>query len=203
MSLGEQFCLAVKGLPLQSAHKAFIFGTMRLPMNLTLDEVRATAPTYFHAYINKVPDGDLLSLYVNQEKGVDGFFHAMPEEKLSYRYAEGKWTPKEIIGHLVDAERVFQYRSLRFARGDRQELPGFDENDYIAAHNFDDWSLGDLLANFRVVRGAGITLYRALSEAELRATGIANGQEISVMAMLAINIGHVVHHLRVIEERYL
>jgi uncharacterized damage-inducible protein DinB len=118
-------------------------------------------------------------------------------------YAPGKWTFKEVLGHLVDDERIFAYRALCIARSDRHELPGFDENAYVAASVFERRSLGSLLAEYRAVRDASLAFFASLTADEWLRRGTVNGYEASVRGLAFHVAGHELHHMRVLEERYL
>lgn len=131
------------------------------------------------------------------------FVQNIPLDKFDYRYAEGKWTIKDIIQHLIDAERIFAYRALRFARNDKTKLPGFDENEYVNATNAIKRSIQDLLTELAVVRQATLSLYKSFSEEELLRIGTASDNPMSVRALGFVIIGHQNHHQRVFEERYL
>lgn len=131
------------------------------------------------------------------------FVQDIPMEKFDYQYAEGKWTIKDILQHLIDAERIFTYRALRFARNDKTDLPGFEENDYVNQARADERTIMQLLTELSAVRHATILLYKTFSEKELLRTGTANNNPMSVRALGFIIIGHQNHHQRVFRERYL
>jgi len=131
------------------------------------------------------------------------FVQNIPMDKFDYRYAEGKWTIKDIIQHIIDAERVFAYRALRFARNDKTALPGFEENDYVDEANGGKRSIMDLLNELSAVRYATIFLFKSFSEEQLLRIGIASNNPMSVRALGFIMIGHQNHHQKVFEERYL
>lgn len=140
------------------------------------------------------------------EVSVHNFIHfvrEIPMDKYDYRYAEGKWTIKEIIQHLIDAERVFAYRALRFARRDTTELPGFDENSYAANVDANWRGLQDLLTEMALVRQCTITLFKSFTADDLIQHGIASGKSVSVRALGFIIIGHQNHHMKIFKERYL
>jgi uncharacterized damage-inducible protein DinB len=124
-------------------------------------------------------------------------------DKFDYQYAEGKWTIKEIIQHLIDSERVFSYRALRISRNDKTPLPGFDENDYVSNSNGKERSLQSLLTEMAVVRQATLSLFNSFSQEQLTKIGIASNKEVSVRAIGFIIIGHQKHHQKVFSERYL
>jgi uncharacterized damage-inducible protein DinB len=131
------------------------------------------------------------------------FVQDIPMDKFDYRYAEGKWTIKDIIQHLIDAERIFAYRALRFARNDSTDLPGFEENDYVDEANANSRSIMDLLTEMSSVRHATLVLFKTFNEAQLLRIGTANNNKMSLRALGFVIIGHQNHHQRVFEERYL
>ncbi|MDH5414042.1 MAG: DinB family protein [Flavobacteriaceae bacterium] len=127
----------------------------------------------------------------------------LPSEKLLFSYAKGKWTIKEIIQHLIDAERIMAYRALRFARTDMTELPGFDENNYVLSSNGNKRTIGGLLKEMKLVRKTTILLFKNFEENDLMSLGVANGSNMSVRALGYIIAGHQLHHMKIIQERYL
>ena len=131
------------------------------------------------------------------------FVQNIPMDKFDYRYAEGKWTIKEIIQHVIDTERIFAYRALRISRNDQTPLPGFDETNYINNTEANNRGLQDLLTELSAVRHSNIFLFKSFSEQQLQRTGIASNAGISVRAIGFIMIGHQKHHQKVFEERYL
>lgn len=131
------------------------------------------------------------------------FVREIPMDKFDYRYAEGKWTIKDILQHLIDTERIFAYRALRFARYDKTELPGYDENAFAAAVDANKRSIQDLLTEFTLVRHSTIALFKSFTQENLMSTGIASGYTVSVRALGFVTIGHQNHHLKVFKERYL
>jgi hypothetical protein len=131
------------------------------------------------------------------------FVQNIPMDKFDFRYAEGKWTIKDIIQHLIDAERVFSYRALRISRNDKTPLPGFEENDYVDNTNANGRSIQDLLTEFSAVRHSSLLLFKSFSDEQLTRIGIASGREFSVRAIGFITIGHQKHHQKVFAERYL
>ncbi len=159
---------------------------------------------HFATYINQVSsEYNLLEeLEISVHRFIK-FVQHIPMDKFDYRYAEGKWIIKDIIQHLIDAERIFGYRALRFARNDKTELPGFEENDYVDYANANKRSIQDLLSELAVVRQATLSLFKSFSNEELVRIGIASNKPMSVRALGFIIIGHQNHHQRVFEERYL
>jgi uncharacterized damage-inducible protein DinB len=131
------------------------------------------------------------------------FVQNIPLDKFDYRYAEGKWTIKDIIQHIIDTEIIFSYRALRISRNDKTPLPGFEENDYVENTNANGRSIQDLLTEFSAVRHSTLLLFKSFSEEQLKRIGIASNTEISVRALGFVTIGHQKHHQKVFEERYL
>jgi hypothetical protein len=163
----------------------------------------AEVPAGYAGYVGKVRDGeDLMTLMQSQLEEVRTAFGRFPEARGSYRYAPGKWSVKELLGHLSDVERIFCYRALRFARRDPTALPGFDENDYAPAMEADRRPLADLLGEWLDVRRATISFLRGLPADAWTRRGVANGKEISVRALAYAIAGHLRHHLEVLAERY-
>jgi hypothetical protein len=157
---------------------------------------------YYATYINLVGDEPILDILENLKESTYSFFMCIDADKADYAYAEGKWTIKELLGHLIDAERTFAYRILAFSRG-QKELPGFDENAYVENATFSSRLFKDIVEEFRQVRESNMYLFRSLSSQQLNATGIASGNKISVRALLYICAGHEIHHLNIVKERYL
>ena len=160
-------------------------------------------PAFYHNYINQVPDNDLMIAFKNQTPLVIDFFQSIPSDKIDYAYAEGKWTIKEMLQHIIDAERVFCYRALRFARKDPTPLPGFDENLFAANAKADKRKWNDLLEEFKTVRKATEWLYSSFDEEQLNAEGVSNKSSNYVLAFGYISVGHTLHHIKIIKERYL
>lgn len=158
---------------------------------------------YFGRYVSLVPDGDLLALLARQVEETVDLLHALDADGADYRYAAGKWSIKEVVGHLSDTERIFAYRALRFARGDGTPLPGFDENLFVANARFAERTLPDLLAELRAVRAASIAFFAGLQPDELERRGLASGKSMSVRACAYNIAGHERHHVAILRERYL
>jgi hypothetical protein len=158
---------------------------------------------YYASYVAKVPDGDLLrTLEANIEETM-AVLSALPEAKGNFAYAPGKWTLKEVVGHLSDAERVFSYRALRIARGDQVPLPGFDQQAWPPNAGANSRTLADLLGELRVVRASTLALFRHLPPESVGRVGTASDMPVSVRAIAWIIAGHERHHLGIIRERYL
>ena len=158
---------------------------------------------YYQPYINAFGNGDLMEeLEISLHEFIR-FVQDVPLGKHDFRYAEGKWTLKDIILHLVDAERIFCYRALRIARADQTALPGFEENDYVVSGRADKRHLKSLLEEFAAVRHATMLLYKSFSDEDLSRIGTASNNSISVRALGFIIVGHVRHHQLIFSERYL
>jgi hypothetical protein len=157
----------------------------------------------FAKYVEVVPEGDLLENLETQLHDCNRLLSPLTEEQGSFRYAPDKWSIKELVGHITDTERIFTYRILRIARGDQTPLPSFEQDDYVRSGNFASRKVSDLLAEFTAVRRATIALVRSLDDAAWLRRGVASGKEVSVLALSFIVVGHVRHHQRILEERYL
>lgn len=160
-------------------------------------------PKFFQNYINQVPEEDLMTAFKDQGSIVIKFLESIPGNKSDHAYAEGKWTIKEVLQHMIDAERIFCYRALRFSRKDPTPLHGFDENLFAENAKGDKRSWKDLLEEFKAVRKATEWLFGSFDEEQLDATGISNDAPNYVLGFGYITIGHSVHHMKVIKERYL
>jgi len=152
-------------------------------------------------YIDQV-NGDLMEILQRQATEFPEFINSIAE-KADYAYAPGKWTIKEMTGHIIDTERILVYRLTAFARNEQAALPGFEEDDYVANARFAERSLLSFTEEFSLLRKANLYLFRSLNEAELNRAGTASGKPISVRALLFVIAGHMIHHTRIIKERYL
>ncbi len=157
---------------------------------------------HYAGYVARVPQGDVLARLRKQIGETAALLRPLDAAKASYRYAPGKWSVIEVLGHLCDAERVFAYRALRFARGDETPLAGFDENVYVPAGEFERRSIADVVAEFEAVRAATVALLGGLPEAAWVRWGVANGQRVTVRALAHIIAGHELHHVEVLRTRY-
>ncbi|MVN75460.1 DUF664 domain-containing protein [Hymenobacter sp. HMF4947] len=158
---------------------------------------------YTQAYIDLVPaEADPLVQLRQQAAEMHRELADLTEAQALLRYAPGKWTPKEVLVHILDAERIFGYRALRFARADAQELPGFDENEFAANSEANDRSMSELLTEYHAVRAATVAFFGGLNAEQLDRAGRANGGAVTVRALLYIVAGHEQHHLRILRERY-
>ena len=157
---------------------------------------------YYQSYIGQVNESEILPVLRSQLDDLDLLLGKVAPERETYRYAESKWSIREIAGHLIDGERVFGYRAFCIARGESQNLPGFDQNEYILTATYDRIDLEDLLSEFRLVRLSNIAMFRTLDEEAWMRMGTANDNQVSVRALAFIMAGHVRHHMGVLRERY-
>jgi DinB superfamily len=158
---------------------------------------------YYGKYITLVPGPNVLAALEDQPRDTLGLLSALTDEQGDYRYAPGKWSIKEMLGHLIDAERVFSYRALRFARNDQTPLASFEQDDYVRAANFSASRLADLIDEFVSVRRATVWLFRSLSPDAWMRRGVASDNPVSVRAIAYIIAGHELHHRHVLQEKYL
>ena len=159
-------------------------------------------PAHYVGYIERVPESDPVSVCASQIEETTTLLRGLSEKDAMYRYERGKWSIKEVVGHLADTERIMAYRALRIARGDVTPLPSFDENAYVPVGKFDSRSLLDLTGELRTVRAATLALFRTLDAEAWQRRGIASGKPISVRALGFIIPGHERHHLHVLRTRY-
>lgn len=158
---------------------------------------------YYQPYIKSLKDTELISGLKESDVFCMSFFKSLPQEKLQYRYADNKWTIKEIITHLIDTERIFSYRALRFARQDKTPLMGFDQDNFVIASNANIRDINSILNEYQSVRNATIQLFKSFSHDALKQIGKASGNNMSVRAAGFTIIGHEKHHINIIQERYL
>lgn len=158
---------------------------------------------YYSRYTTQVPDGDLVDLLDRQLTETEAFLRAIPADLHDHRYDEGKWSIKEVIGHVSDTERVFAYRALRIARGDTTPLESFDENAFVENARFSEEEFTALVDEWVSVRRATLSLLRGLNADEAQRRGTASGFPVSVRALGWIIAGHVIHHTKILRERYL
>jgi len=158
---------------------------------------------YFEHYINLVPESDILSALKNNQQSTLSFIKSIPASKADFRYADNKWTVKQVINHIIDTERIFSYRALRFSRGDNQVLPGYDENLFANNVDLSRTDLNLLAEEFEAVRKATILQFKQLNEKELLLKGKTTSGENNVLSIGYVICGHAQHHLNVIKERYL
>lgn len=158
---------------------------------------------YYEMYVSLVPEDRIVPVLAAQPAELEAMFADMPDERGTYAYAEGKWTIKELLGHLIDGERMFAYRVLRISRGDKTPIEGFEQDGYIENAYANERSFKDLLHEFSIVREANVMLFNHLKKEAWTRTGTANDVEISVRALIWIMAGHVRHHVAILNERYL
>jgi hypothetical protein len=158
---------------------------------------------YFDRYISLVSEDDVVAAFEAQGRETAALLAGISEEKSAFRYAPDKWSIKQVVGHIADAERVFAYRLLCVARGETQSLPGFEENDYMRNANFDALPFAQVVEGFADTRRATLSLVHSLSDEAWSRTGVANDNRVSVRALAYTILGHERHHLRVLRERYL
>jgi hypothetical protein len=158
---------------------------------------------YYQSYLHYVPEDDLLLVLKEQKKVFEDFLASVPSSKETFRYADGKWMLKEVVGHLCDTERILSYRALRVARNDKTPMSGFDENHYTPDSNYKDRSLKNISEELLAVRAATILLFENMSEEMFDRKGIANNNEVTARAILFFIAAHARHHMHVIKERYL
>lgn len=158
---------------------------------------------YHETYISLVEETDIISALENQIEELNNLFGAISEEKAGFRYAEGKWSIKELLGHLIDSERVFVYRAVRFSRGDETPLAGFEQDGYVANGNFGNAKLSDLLEEFSFLRRSNVLFFKNLTNEAWLCKGTASDATVSVRALAYIMVGHIRHHTKILRQRYL
>jgi hypothetical protein len=158
---------------------------------------------YYERYIALVPDGDVISTLATQMTDTQSLLCALPASVATYRYAPEKWSVNELVGHLIDSERIFTSRALRFGRNDPTPLPGFEQDDYVRGATFDAYPLAELASELEAVRQATIFLFRHMDEGAWTRRGTANNAEISVRALAYVVAGHELHHREILSTRYL
>src|SRR5205814_4165347 len=159
-------------------------------------------PAYAYIYIVLLPDdGQILKHLDDNLRSTRRFIESIPRDRLLHRYAEGKWTIKEILGHVIDDERIYSYRALRFARNDSVELPGFDQDHYAEYSGANNREINDLLDEFTLVRQSTIALFKSLDDAAFMRSGVADGKRVSVPALAYHVAGHELRHMNIIRER--
>lgn len=173
-----------------------------MPASLARPSANEYAPDY-ESYIRLINEPDVLAVLAEQLRETTASLRSFPESKAGVSNEPGKWSVKEIIGHIIDCERIFAYRALRFARNDPAPLPGFEQEPYMLAACFNERPLADLVNEYEHVRLATIDLFRSLSAEAGQRTGVADGKSISVRALASITAGHERHHMSILRRRYL
>lgn len=159
-------------------------------------------PSHYVGYVTRVPELDPVMVCAAEIEETAALLRGLSDTEAMYRYGQGKWSVKEVVGHLTDTERVLSYRAMRIARGDTTPLPGFDENAYVPVAKFDDRSLADLVGELRTVRAATLALLRSFDGDAWRRRGTVSGKPVSVRALAFTIPGHERHHLEILRTRY-
>ena len=158
--------------------------------------------SYYTGYVDWVKGKDIPNLLLDQVSEIKEFYLKMGEEKSLLAYEPGKWTSKEVLGHIIDTDRIMTFRALCIARGEKASLPGFDQDQYVATADFNQIPLSRLLEDFEISRRALVSLFANLPESTYANIGIANGFQVSVRALFHIIAGHAQHHLNVLKTKY-
>lgn len=158
---------------------------------------------YYETYVSLVPETDIVPVLENQIAEIEDLVSKIPEETGAFAYAEGKWTIKEVLGHLADGERLFSYRALRISRADKTPIEGFEQDGYVENGNFNRRSLVDLTEELLTLRKANLYFFKSLDDDAWIRLGTASGYPFSVRALAFISAGHVRHHVNILKNRYL
>ena len=158
---------------------------------------------YYQKYIDLVKGDDIFRILVEQNMESQNVLNSFSENKGNYGYAEGKWTVKEVVGHIMDVERIFAYRALCIARGETKPLPGMDQDMYVTNGNFNKRQLFDLNYEYRLLRESNILLFGGFDKSVLQNRGTASGYDVTVLALMFMTAGHEKHHLKILMERYM
>jgi len=158
---------------------------------------------YYQKYVGLVPEDEIVPALDGQTDELDKLFDGVPEEKGTFAYADGKWTLKEVLSHIIDGERMFAYRVFRIARGDKTPIEGFEQDGYIENSHANRRTFSELLNEFRLLREANVLFFKNLETGDWVRTGTANNVEISVRSLAWIMVGHIRHHSAILRERYL
>jgi uncharacterized damage-inducible protein DinB len=159
--------------------------------------------TYYGKYVSLVPDTGIVETLSRQMEETLSLLRGITEERAEHRYEPGKWSIKQVVGHLIDAERIFAYRALAIARGDKARLPGMEQEEYMAGADFDSRTLADLAEEFSHVRRANVIMFKNLDADAWSRRGVASDNEVTVRALAYIIAGHEAHHVSILRERYL
>lgn len=174
-----------------------------MPSQITDRPSSADYATYYANYIKQVPPGDLVTIAEQQIASLRNLLSPLSPDQSRFRYAEGKWSIREVIGHLTDTERVFAYRATSFSRADRASLPGYDQAEWNPLGEYDSRDLPDLLDEWEAARRASVALMRGMPAVALGRRGVASNNEFSTLALLAMLPGHVSYHMKLLERDYL
>lgn len=159
-------------------------------------------PEYYQQYTDLLPELELIELLESQKEAMLSLFNSTEEIDIHFSYAEGKWTIAEVLQHMLDTERIFQYRALCLARKDQASLPGFDQDKYVATSNANERSLSGFMDEYNAVRDSTIFLFKSFSSEMMKSVGLSNGQDLSTAAAGFIIAGHEKHHLKLFRLNY-
>ena len=169
-----------------------------------IEPPKASEYAAFYAnYITKVGQENIFEVLLDSQKSTKRLLSKISEKKSNYRYADDKWSIKEVLGHMIDVERIMTYRALRFYRNDKQELAGFDDEEYVKAANFGDRKFTDMIKEFDIVRQATLALFEGFNVEKLGRAGMSSGYLMSVKALMYVVAGHEIHHIGILNDRYL
>lgn len=168
-----------------------------------LNQIKTECGEFYHTYINTLPEKDIFILLKEQKEELTKLIDALDEGRGLFRYAAGKWSLKEVVGHMIDVERIFAFRAMSFARNDPGPFPGIDEKTYTPNGFFDERSFKSLLTEYQAQRDATVELFTSMNKASLTRKGVASDNEFSVRSLAYIIAGHEKHHINVLKERYL
>lgn len=157
---------------------------------------------FYHGYVEAVPEGDIVELLRSGGQELVEAIGRIPEDRGGFRYGPEKWSIREVLGHLIDAERIFAYRALRVGRGDRTPLASFDENEFVKTAGSDARTMADLVRELGMLRETTVMLFESLPDEAWGRGGVASGKDVSLRALAYITAGHARHHLRILRERY-
>jgi hypothetical protein len=160
-------------------------------------------PEYYNQYLNLVKEGDIINILEEQSLYVQKFIASIPEEKGNSTYGFGKWTVKEIFGHLIDSERILTYRALRIARKDKQPIPGYEQDDYVKNAKYYRKTLKEIADEMLLLRAANLKFFQSFDSEDMIQRGVANEHELTVRAILYILAGHELYHINFIKDNYL
>lgn len=158
---------------------------------------------YYQKYIDLVKGDDIIKEMYQTSLLISNTFNMFSQSKGDFRYAEGKWTLKEVVGHMLDTDRIFSYRALAIARGENQPLPGFDQDIYVVNGKFNNRPLFDLVYEYRLARENNLQMFKGFDNSVLQNRGVASGYEVTVLALMFMIVGHQKHHVNILKERYL
>ncbi len=158
---------------------------------------------FYETYVSLVPESEILAALESQIEQTRALLSAISEEKSLYRYGPDKWSIRQVIGHMIDGERVFAFRAFTFSRADTVQLSGFDENQYVSQADSDQVSMTDLIAEFVALRTANVLMFKHLTANAWAREGVASNNRVTVLALAYILVGHVRHHSKILQERYL